>query len=345
MSHSNQNFLGPADAFVLYRLPGAESYFMVREFQGRPSTTPTWLNEKGFVFRPFQHSETSPEVFIHADEFLENPGIHFDPPIGRTWKPTLHSEYLDTATRFIEACRTKKYRKLVLSRLKTFPNKGKDPFSLFLSLHKSYPGAFVYLLNHPKSGCWMGASPEVFLRETHGKYETYSLAGTRPIQAEKSIGSWSQKDRIEQQFVTDYIAEKLQAFHLEFSVSGPSTQEAGTVEHLKTIFRFDHPGDKLQNLIHALHPTPAVCGLPQPEAQSFITGLEQHDRAYYTGYLGPVNLDARLALFVNLRCLQLSAEEFVLYLGGGILADSNELSEWQETEAKARTLLAILERE
>ena len=62
-------------------------------------------------------------------------------------------------------------------------------------------------------------------------------------------------------------------------------------------------GCGIGELVEALHPTPAVCGLPKQEAIDFITANESIDRKYYSGYCGPWNVGGKTALFVSLRCI------------------------------------------
>ena len=90
-----------------------------------------------------------------------------------------------------------------------------------------------------------------------------------------------------------------------------------------------------------LHPTPAVCGIPLEKSRALILETEQHNRGYYTGFLGPVTAKS-ISLFVNLRCMQVLPEKCVLYVGGGITRDSEMEKEWLETEAKAETLLSVI---
>jgi isochorismate synthase len=104
---------------------------------------------------------------------------------------------------------------------------------------------------------------------------------------------------------------------------------------------------KVQNidtkaLLNKLHPTPAVGGIPIEEGKRFIAKHENLDRAYYTGFMGPVIGDDQMDLFVNLRCAQLIPEGLVLYVGAGIILDSDPEKEWEETQNKAKTLLAAL---
>ena len=119
--------------------------------------------------------------------------------------------------------------------------------------------------------------------------------------------------------------------------------KAGNLVHLRSDFSFTlddslTDGNGLGKLVDALHPTPAVCGLPKQEAMEFIIANESIDRRYYSGYCGPWNVGGMTALFVSLRCMELSAHRSVLYAGGGLLAESSEESEWQETMMKMEAM-------
>ena len=100
----------------------------------------------------------------------------------------------------------------------------------------------------------------------------------------------------------------------------------------------------LRQLAAALHPTPAVCGLPKTEALTRILTTESLDRRYYAGFLGWWGQD-EAALYVNLRCLKLYAGGVRLYAGGGILPESTLEQEWQETCHKMCTMLVLLGRQ
>jgi isochorismate synthase len=85
--------------------------------------------------------------------------------------------------------------------------------------------------------------------------------------------------------------------------------------------------------------------MPKKEALSFILAHENYNRAFYSGFLGPVHLHGQSNLFVNLRCMQLGRERAVLYVGAGITPDSVPQAEWEETVLKSNTLLAVLQPE
>jgi isochorismate synthase len=105
--------------------------------------------------------------------------------------------------------------------------------------------------------------------------------------------------------------------------------------------------DFASRFLYLLHPTPAVCGLPKNEALSFILEHEIHNREFYSGFLGPVNMTSgrgrnSSSLYVNLRCMKLRENTAILYAGCGITVESEPEKEWQETELKANTLLSVI---
>ena len=125
---------------------------------------------------------------------------------------------------------------------------------------------------------------------------------------------------------------------------GPSNYKAANLIHLRTSFEFeaDDPDNRLGDFIKALHPTPSVGGLPRDAARQFILGHENYSRSYYTGYLGPVNIEHKSNIFVNLRCLQLFQKQFVLYSGAGITTSSVAEREWEETDNKMMTMMNVM---
>ena len=175
---------------------------------------------------------------------------------------------------------------------------------------------------------------------------TVSLAGTREYNPENlNLHNWCKKERVEQELVTRFIENSLEKLNLKFtSKVGPYTKKAGNLIHLRTDFTLDflEVNGKLGELVNELHPTSAVCGLPKREAFQFLKENEKHNRGYYSGFLGPVNLDEKLQLFVNLRCMRIMNERLILYVGAGITIDSDAEQEWDETEIKADTLLSII---
>ena len=69
----------------------------------------------------------------------------------------------------------------------------------------------------------------------------------------------------------------------------------------------------IEAILNCLHPTPAVCGLPQKSALKLIDELEQHKREFYAGYIGEINYE-QTAIYVNLRCCQITENQIHLFL-------------------------------
>jgi len=227
---------------------------------------------------------------------------------------------------------------------------GFDPTAAFLELCVRYPQAFVSLVAIPGVGTWIGASPEVLLTLDDSALTTMALAGTqrRPEDRPLEEVRWGSKETVEQEMVSTYVREFFRGAdvaHVE--ETGPRTVAAGNVVHLQTLFRVALPEDDrlhLANRVLAeLHPTSAVCGMPKQKALSFILENERYDRSFYSGFLGPVHVDGRSSLFVNLRCMQVHAASASLYVGAGVTADSDPAAEWRETEMKAETVLGVLQ--
>jgi isochorismate synthase len=121
---------------------------------------------------------------------------------------------------------------------------------------------------------------------------------------------------------------------------GPYNSSAGKLWHLRTDFKAEGKTNLLQ-IARTLHPTPAVCGLPKPQALALINKYESAPRSLYAGYLGylPGDETEPATLYVHLRCACISSANPVLFAGGGIMPDSNPEDEWAETEDKLRVLL------
>jgi isochorismate synthase len=255
---------------------------------------------------------------------------------------------VDSAIDFIVASGIKK---VVVSRTATAPLPADfDPVATFQALCQRYPAAFVSLVAIPDVGTWIGASPELLVSTDSRALHTMALAGTQAYLAGQPLTAvrWSPKEIEEQALVSDYIRDFFsRASAGVVHETGPRTVAAGNVVHLRTDFCVELPRRELMTLanrvLHELHPTSAVCGMPKDKALAFILQQEGYDRSFYSGYLGPVHVDGQSHLYVNLRCMQLGQDAAYLYVGGGVTADSRPDAEWRETELKAGTLLAVLQ--
>jgi isochorismate synthase len=314
----------------------------------------------GFIIAPFESvvSETAyfirPDLFACTDKGIDHVAEEAKAlPDVKKIKDYAENhiasqeEYLETAGYLIDKIKEGEVSKVVLSRVvkETLP-KGFNIGEFYIKLRDQYPNAFVYLFNIPDSGLWIGATPETLIRqETDGTVEIMSLAGTVLKPEGDWMIIWGDKERQEQEYVSEYIRIVLSGLGIkDFKEFPPETIFAGHIAHLRTLFRVspDAAVNMIGELVKRLHPTPAVCGLPKVDAFNFIEKAEVHDRKYYTGFLGPWNLDNKKQLFVNLRCAEINKDKIYLYVGGGLTAGSVPEKEWEETRQKAQTLLSVL---
>ncbi|MFY8214874.1 MAG: chorismate-binding protein [Flavobacterium sp.] len=232
------------------------------------------------------------------------------------------------------------FEKVVLSRkeLVAWPE---VTFSAIINrLFSLYPTAFCYAWFHPETGLWMGASPEQLVKIQGETLHSIALAGTQKY---TDNPSWGAKEKQEQQVVTDYLVAQLQPFCEHLELTGPYTQQAGALLHLKTEIKAQlHAGFSLQNLLHTLHPTPAICGMPKAAALQFIGQEEGYDRQFYSGFLGEICPNNQVDLFVNLRCMQRVHEQAHIYVGCGITSGSVPNLEFVETVHKLQTMKQVL---
>jgi len=333
--------------FVVYNKPNSkmlDAFFQ----QNNQLIYHSNFDESGFIFAPFDKQQSSiifpsNQCVTYQTVFDKKKSINFSS------KASLNLMNLDEKVKKNHIALVKKginflkenhALKVVLSRKEEVDFKNTDVIDIFLKLVEKYPSAFVYLWYHPKVGLWMGASPETLLSVKGKTFKTMALAGTQSYQGNLEV-EWEAKEKEEQQIVTDYILEKI---HTKNSiVSKPFTLKAGSLLHICTeISGKLAKKNQLKNLVNALHPTPAVCGLPKDIAKTFILENENYNREFYTGYLGELNINKQSHLFVNLRCMQLKKQKAIVYVGGGITLGSEAENEWEETVVKSEVMKRVL---
>lgn len=336
--------------FVLYCKPNSDT--IIGLFQKNDSLFEVKdFTEKGFVFCSFDglnnvlipelDCEIYTEIFQKRDLEIQEKILVFHGEIAK-------NNFESLVKKGIQEVENGEFQKVVLSRKESVEIVNFDLFESFHHLVQLYPNAFVYCFYHPKIGTWLGATPEQLLKSEHEKFSTIALAGTQKDNGSVEV-IWHKKEQDEQQFVTDFIVEKLKDIVSDVTVSKPYSIKAGSVWHIKT----DISGRLnlefgLKKIIQILHPTPAICGLPKKESKAFILENENYDRTFYTGFLGELNRENQTDLFVNLRCMEIAPASYFatakahLFMGCGITKDSIPEKEWEESINKSQTMKKIL---
>jgi len=347
--------------FAAYRFPNqTEQVLMVqkksetREINDLSAVTKL----KGFLVAPFLQSERNkmflinPDFYfkgeVHEEQFEQLKEIKYPEDKIELPPPYVVSkeEYLQQIDCITDSIKKNKVQKVVLSRVKVVSHESCCQMQeIFLKLCDTFPNAFVYIFKI-KGHFWVGATPEPFAFLKDNIFQTSSVAGTKENKEQFELfENWGNKEKQEQQYVSDYIDNVLQNNHWEnIQHHGPYVKKAGNVLHLRTDFtsKTGTMNGNIGNLLKNLHPTPAVCGFPKTKALEIIRLVEKHDREYYSGFLGPVGIQNPITLFVNLRCMQIVNSSMILYAGGGLTIDSHPEDEWYETEIKTGTLLSVI---
>jgi len=359
-------------AMVSYRLPDTNAVKLLSQ-TSRGVFRIKDFSESGFIFAPFKNSENP--LFIPENDCSKTVLPIFEKAIfqlstseksSKNLSAEEKSAHINLVGLGIETILKTKLKKVVLSR-KEIQKVTASAVEIFQNLLSLYPNAFVYVWSHPETGVWIGATPETLLKTERTKFSTMALAGTRKLQNFPE-DDWTKKEIVEQQMVTDSIVSKLNELGYTeelLNISETYTSEAGSLLHLRTDItgNFKKDATEIEAILKALHPTPAICGLPTKLALEFIQDNENYDREFYTGYLGLLNMTTEIkrnnrtrnqenqayssirkdsSLFVNLRCLKYEKGKVAIYVGGGITVDSNPESEWEETVNKTRTMKAAL---
>ncbi len=330
--------------FAVYRKPNSNcisGFFMNDD----DLVYTTDFYESGFVFAPFNADEKAILFSLDKAEFVtENLDVDIfqfeDNHLKDNNKSKQH--HIAIVKKAIQQIATSNLQKIVISRKEIVKLTDFDLLSIYKKLLQSYIHAFVSVWFHPKVGLWLGATPETLLQVENKSFKTMSLAGTQVYQPKKEI-VWKSKELEEQQLVTDFIENQLTNISSNLKIDKTETIRAGNLLHLRTkVAGVLHKNANLKSLIRALHPTPAVCGLPRNSSKKFILENENYHRRFYTGFLGELNINKKSALFVNLRCMEIENNKASIYVGGGITKDSNAEKEWLETVSKSKTMKKVL---
>jgi len=226
-----------------------------------------------------------------------------------------------------------------------------DVHSVLLRLKATFGSSYRYSVDG-----FIGASPELLVSVEGNTVRSRPLAGTTPRTGDPDTDHRaaaellaSAKNQIEHRVVIDMIHDTLLPWcsYLDWEPEA-SVLSVANVQHLATMLegQLSEPRPNVLELVRALSPTPALGGFPKSEALALIAEAEGFLRGNYGGAVGWVNAVGDGTWAVAIRCAELSADRRTarLVAGGGIVADSEPLSELAETQAKLQAMLSAIVR-
>lgn len=324
------------------------------------SLRPKWeISRRGnavFVARNLAEGERAEPEMLRAEldallsravpEGAENvPPIPPPREIGGAW-------YLPAARKILDEIGAGTLRKLVLARAIEARAESPIPVAPILGkLHERFEKNCTIFCVARAGKTFLGASPETLVSLRDGALETEALAGSIPNFPGADVSALGarlladDKERREHRAVIDFIAEKLRRLGAEPEF--PETPEIvvlPNILHLRTPIRARVPaGLGVLECVAALHPTPAMCGVPAEAARAEILATEPFPRGDFAGPLGFFDARGEGFFAVGIRCAEISGNAIRLFAGSGLVAGSVPEKEFREIDSKFSAVLAHIQ--
>ncbi|WP_408958696.1 isochorismate synthase MenF [Natrinema sp. 74] len=274
------------------------------------------------------------------------------PGIESTTRSTLPAEWTEQVEAALERIATGRLTKVVLAQALSVDLDGAvDVPATLERLGRRYPNCYRFLVDHEVDGTFFGAPPERLVSKRGDRVETEALAGSiargeTPDEDE----AYAERMRADAKFghehglVVDAIREQLAPFARDLTVSERTIRRLATIQHLQTPIEATLEDDRhVLEIVEALHPTPAVGGVPPAAAWETIRETEPFDRGWYAAPVGWFDAAGDGEFAVALRSGVATDGAVTLFAGNGIVADSDPEAEWDEVQLKFRPILDELQ--
>ena len=312
-----------------------------------PTGGPTWVTE---VAEDGQHLGASAAISRAASD---GPPGGPTPAVLDVSEPLSGGDYAAAVAQCVAMMRSGDLVKVVLARSVVGRCEAAlDAAVLAEALHGADPSCALYAYQ-AGAGRFVGASPELIIATSGSAVSAHPLAGTVALAGDDGDAErleWllaSAKNRVEHGVVVDDIVERLTPLCDTIAAAdSPSVVRLSTDARLGTWIdgklRGDASAAGALRALAAVHPTPAVGGVPRDAAMSLIERLEGAPRGTWAGPVGWVDADGTSTWTLALRALLVEGARFEAWAGAGIVADSVPDEEREETEVKLSSVLRAL---
>ena len=283
------------------------------------------------------------------DRIRRTPETRAPPPgIANVRRTPTRDEWRGQVEAAVDRIDAGELEKVVLASTLTARLQG--PFRLadtLARLSRSSPDCYRFAVDPGLGATFFGATPERLVTRRGDRVRTEALAGSigrggTAAEDDRLTRQLRETTRIrhEHDLVAESIREQLSAHAAAIEVGEVGVRKLGSVQHLETPIAatLREPTHVLE-LVEALHPTPAVGGLPPDVAQRIIRETEAFDRGWYAGPVGWFDAEGDGNFAVGIRSAVATAEEATLFAGNGIVRDSDPDEEWDELQLKYRPML------
>jgi len=333
-----------------------------------PQLQVTWADGRAWVTRTHagqQRAGNDLDAIAKAIETIDADGRSPHPVVGSQHRAPVRAEWEAAIEEVLRRLDGGELDKLVLAqRLRAELDIAPDGAGVLQRLTDRYPRCYRFLIE-PVPGTAagglgasgrrpprvVGASPERLLTHRAGTVETDALAGTTMRGETAALDEWlatellaDAKNSLEHDVVVETIAGRLEPYLETVAVDDRRIRRLDTVQHLWTPITGAAVTDTcVLEMVEALHPTPAVGGIPSDEARQMIRRIEPFDRGWYAGPVGWVDAAGDGSFAVAIRSAILEDTVAHCYAGVGLVATSEPSVEWEETQMKFRPMLDALD--
>ncbi|MDN4493759.1 isochorismate synthase [Ureibacillus aquaedulcis] len=297
----------------------------------------------------FEELRKERDHLIHAAQVKELKT--YSKPLMMNYHEPFKQEYLQTISNVTNLIKANEAEKVVIARSLEleFEDTVSSPQVLSHVVNEQ-PESYLFGLEH-EDLLFFGASPERLVKVEDGKAFSSCVAGSikrgKTAEEDKQLGESLLKDAKnlgEHQYVVEMIANTFEKNCFEYTVpKQPKLLKIRDIQHLYTPVEGKlSKGATILQLVKLLHPTPALGGVPRQEAMTVIRENEAMNRGLYAAPLGWIDAEGNGEFAVAIRSAALKDNKAYLYAGGGIVADSEPNSEYEETLVKFRPMLRAL---
>ncbi|MGK2960089.1 MAG: aminodeoxychorismate synthase component 1 [Candidatus Malihini olakiniferum] len=227
-----------------------------------------------------------------------------------------------------------------------------DEWQAFLALSSANRAPFSAFISLPDQSV-ISVSPERFLQLQNHRIETRPIKGTLPRATDLQEDAFraaalaaSEKDRAENLMIVDLLRNDIGRVAAPGSVRVPtlfSVEPFPAVHHLVSTIEARLPETShATDLLRACFPGGSITGAPKIRAMEIIEELEPHRRNAYCGSIGYISVCGTMDTSITIRTLIADQDHLYCWAGGGIVADSQEQAEYQETFDKLGRILPQL---
>ena len=228
-----------------------------------------------------------------------------------------------------------------------------DEWQAFVRLNRANRAPFSAFLRFDDSAI-MSLSPERFIQLEQGHIQTRPIKGTLPrledpiADAEQARRlAHSPKDRAENLMIVDLMRNDIGRVAVPGSVRVPElfvVEPFPAVHHLVSTITATLPAAlHATDLLRAAFPGGSITGAPKVRAMEIIDELEPHRRNAWCGSIGYLSVCGNMDTSITIRTVTASEGTLYCSAGGGLVADSEEGAEYQETFDKVNRILSQLE--